>query len=163
MEITWLIAVPTKQTYSGLSAANVIKQYQNMAFEEFDKQFTKKSDEQILEDLLRIPECKLIQSRTLKKTSINLEMATWKGKPINASFYSIIYTTVGGYPKGEATYICKVDGKTNIVDDLRNFYKRFNWRVGIDSKELCDTDPRKNNNELDKRIIQAFSKLMRVS
>lgn len=127
-ETYWVLAAPTKLTYAELSSEDIAEQYNKMAFEEFDKQFRKKPEtESISEDSILVSNCRT--TAKLKKTTIELEMEKWGDIPVNASLYALIYTLQNGSPRGEATYIRKVDGDVNIAADLIRFYEKFNWHA----------------------------------
>ncbi|MCW1296507.1 MAG: hypothetical protein OH319_02395 [Candidatus Parvarchaeota archaeon] len=130
-----VIAAPHVGTYTGLPREKIIIDYNKMAYDEFDKQFTPLLEPKIMEETIEIPRdfdlrdesCKIIHF--LKRTMIDVEIARWQDKPVNASLLSLIYTSEDGYPYGEADYIRNLNKEIDIAKDLENFYKRFNWNV----------------------------------
>jgi hypothetical protein len=164
MKINLVLASPKTETYKGIPREKVIQEYNRMAYEEFDKQFTPLLEPKIFEETISVPssldlrdECCRIVSN-LKRTAIDLEIGKWKDKPINASLFSLIYTSEDGYPYGEAVYLRNLNREISIERDLENFYKRFDWNVKL---ERLLEDPR--NVEIKKLDNLLLPKLFQLS
>lgn len=145
-EAYWVIASPTFETYFPLSFDEEIKTYNEMAFEEFDKQFTKTPDtEKKKSETVHCP-----ANTELKKITIEFGIDSWGAEPLtDASLCALIYTTPRGRPIGEANYIRKADGGVNIAHQLEEFYKRFKWRAETNSipKEMTPEIITKERND----------------
>lgn len=147
---TWVIASPTDETYEGFLIEEIPKEYNRMAFEEFDKQFEEVPNPEMNDVLINF--CTRNGYTELTRTLIKPELLTWHGKPVKATFFSCIYTK-DGYPWGEAVNITNSTEDITIARDLTNFYKSFNWnaRLGVLSEVNPENRPLK---ELDDILLK---------
>ncbi len=135
IETGWVLAKPDTTTYEGISRKKVIKKYTKMSNKSFDKQFKASSKPTTYEEEILIDSKDPTEQITIKRTNILQSIEKWNKDIINGRLISIIYTHPDDYPIGEAVYVenmwvSKKD--INIIDDLNNFYKRFNWNTDIE-------------------------------
>lgn len=129
---TWVIASPNSKAYFWLTPEEILNNYQKMAFDEFDKQFTSIGDPKETKGAFNFPYLSLSKTQAyfnLEKQTIDISLSRWHEKPVdNASLHSVIYTT-DGIPWGEAVYIKNATPDVCITDDLKQFYENHCWNA----------------------------------